>query len=446
MEKNSNKKKLIDKNGEKIYPYAEVSKIFYWLTIFFMRATVFMFVFLYLTKGLVWIVKKIVAFLKSIEGIDIQSKESFNSISGFIKTVCSSLFGGLGQAYPNYPNWPNKLSVFFLKLHIPEIIRISIAAIFACGIYYVVTLMFRHHYGEQSPYYDDRMSRKVKKEIIEALDINFHGNEVYGETTNKKKVRITKAKKMVNDTIKQANVQIHTRIDPKDMRTYKEFKVKIRQPKSVQVRNGVLGMIKDLDLVLAGITEGEVAFGKMESEVNRKNFIFRGSVEVERKVARNWNFKWLPKFERKSAKNEKNEITNDSEVTKTTEWAFPLELYTDRTETIESQKALANEFAEEQKSSLDKILIGSNIQATLHSMFVGNTSVQYVYKTAFEKNTTNKVANLADQMEGMLKIRGIQVTLAAGDIEITIPLPNDEHMNYTVPIDVKTMMEQAYAN
>lgn len=416
---NKKKSKLIDNRGEKIYPYAKASRFFSGATKLFMILALIVVVVHYLSVGIVWLVKKVSEGLSSLD---------LNNIDPTTDPL------GLTGMLSGYPHWVNNVSRFFLKLHLFDFLTVFLSIMVACFVYWTITIVLRHHYGEQAPFLNDRESKKMKKEIIEALDVNFDGSEIVNDTeAKKKKRRITKTEQLINDAIKSADVQIHTRVDLKDGRAYKEYKIKVPQPKSNKVRGGVLNLIKDLDAVLTGVTGGEVAFGKMENEVSRENFIFRGNIEVERKIA---------KSVRK--KQEQEEKKQSKQANKKTEWAFPLELYENRTEKIASQTQLATSFAEEQKNSVDVIIIGSDIQATMESMFVGNTSVQYVYKTAWDRKTTSKVANLEEVMESMLKIRGIQVSLNAGEIEITIPLPNDENRNYTIPIDVRTMIEKAY--
>lgn len=411
--------KFVDDRGEKIYPYAKASRFFGRASKFFMIVSLIIVAIHYLSVGIVWVVQKLSEML---------NKMNINNIDSELDPL------GFTKMLSGYPYWVNNVSRFFLKLHLFDLLTISVSIMGAFFVYWILTLILRHHYGEQAPFLDDRESKKMKKEIIEALDVNFDGNEIVNDTeTKKKKRRITKTEDLINSAIKSADVQIHTRVDPRDSRAYKEYKIKVPQPKSTKVRGGVLNLIKDLDAVLTGITGGEVAFGKMENEVSRENFIFRGNIEVERKIAKS--------VKRKQEQEEKQQ---SKQTNKKTEWAFPLELYENRTEKIASQTQLATSFAEEQKNSVDVIIIGSDIQATMESMFVGNTSVQYVYKTAWDRKTTSKVANLEEVMESMLKIRGIQVSLNAGELEITIPLPNDENRNYTIPIDVRTMIEKAY--
>lgn len=421
-----NPKKLVDNRGEKIYPFASSSRFFRSVTKFFLVIACITIGLDFLKLALLWATGKLAQGLDYLNNVD-TSNDSLG---------LTEMFKIIPETFSGYPNWASNINLLFLKLHLPNVLIVSLVAMTACLFYYVITIALRHHNGEQSPFLDDRESRKLKKSIIVALDINFDGNEIVNDTDQKKsKKKITKTEELVNSTINSSDVQIHTRIDPKDNRTYKEYKVKIPQPNSGTVRSKVLSLIKDLDAVLTGITNGEVAFGKMENEVSRDNFIFRGIIEVERKVARS-----VIKNQKKS----KTESGKQKKTEKSAEWAFPLELYEDRSGEIESQTELANNYAQEQKNSVDVFIIGSGIQATLQSMFVGNTSIQYVYKTAWDNKTASKVSNMEVDLENALKLTGIKVAIRGGLLEVTIPLPREENRNYTIPIDVKTMIERAY--
>ncbi|HAQ1518033.1 hypothetical protein NNC41_08015 [Enterococcus faecium] len=407
-------------NGEKYYPVAGFSKAVYLAGRGLVYGAIGVYLLSLLTKVFQYIVDLLVSLLAYLNGINGADELGLKEM---LKEILNAFF-------PNYVKYSDGVRIFFEKLHLVDI---SIS-IFEAGLVfltvYCITLMFRHHYGEQRPFFDDVESRKLRKKALEGMDVKYDPNKIIGDDENNKrrKRNKTQLESDVLSTLKNIRVTVHTRRDLEVNEDVREYIVKIPQPKGKRVRETVLRQIQDLGSILTRATNGKAKFGEKEDEVSGEYFIFRASVNIEKELKR----EKFSKKKKKSGEVEKTILESNSE------FSFPIELFKDNSSKIASQTAKAKKYAESQKQSLELYLSSAEIPASLTNMHIGNTSVEYL----FSLSRTRKIPlnSMKEEIETFLHLSGVLVRLNAGQIQITLPLEENER----IPIDVPSMINTVY--
>ena len=127
---------------------------------------------------------------------------------------------------------------------------------------------------------------------------------------------------------------------------------------------------------------------------------------------------------------------------------FPLDLFVDRRAKIDEKTQQAEAFAESMQQRITDFLTSTEKSVTHQNTHVGNTSVMYKYKVAFNKNASSDKQSkiIEDGLSDALEVEGILVHGGSGYLRITLPLKegqdDDVKYDYTIPIDVKTMIEK----
>lgn len=405
------KSKFVDTKGTLIYPMSKESKIIRRLGKFGLMTSIGLLGAYFVLEKLVGLVLKLITSIL----VNANLSDVANDTLGLKSMVHNMLmfFGDYTKLYSSYMNIVTKIN--FISLFK---VMIVVSVIFY--VIYGITLMFRHHYGEHYPFHDDNESIRLKRQALDSLDLNYNPNEVMNESNNGKR-KLTKLEQDVRNCIKRMDVSIHTRKNLDDNVVIKSYVIKVPQHRSTIVRNNLIKILEPLSGILTSLTSGAVSFGTMEDELSRQYFTFSGSLEV------------VPKYMLKSSKS-----GNGSEETLEYNWVFPLELFKDNTSEIATQVKKAEKYAEQQRKSIDVYLATAKIQATLKKVDVGNTSMMFVYQIPFTINSN--IGSLQDNIENAIRVKGVMVSLEAGDLVISAPLKED----VVVPLDVPTMLKEIY--
>lgn len=164
-------------DGEKYYPVASFSKSVYLVGRALVVGAIGIYILHWVTKVVQLLVDTLVSILVSLNDVngtdDLGLKEMFKEL--------------LNAFFPNYLSYSYNVQSFFAKLHLVDISILVLEAGTVFFVGYLVTLMFRHHYGEQRPFFDDMESRRLKREALEAMDVKYDPNKIIGDETNNKK-------------------------------------------------------------------------------------------------------------------------------------------------------------------------------------------------------------------------------------------------------------------
>ena len=374
-EKRIELKDFRDKNGEKYYPVSSFSKAVYMIAKLLVIISAGLYVLSVLGNLFVVLVRVVTNFMIRIN--DVNGTQP-SAIDSFIHDLMNNIF-------PNYLGYEYHVGNFIDGLHLASL---AVLVLEGAGIFllaYAITLMFRHHYGEQRPFFDDMESRQLKRDALKGLDVNYDANKIVNDDEAEKgrKRRVTQLEDDVKSTLKQMKVEVHTRRDLATSTDLREYVIKI----------------------------------------SGKAFVYKSSVDVQ-------------KVMKQSPKKKK-----DKKVVKPktkTEYVYPLSLYNDNLSKIEGQTLKANEYAKNQLKAVEVYFTSENVPVNTKETNVGNTSVEYVFEIVRARKFS--LGSMAENLETYLDITGVLVRLSGSSIVVTVPMPDE----YVIPIDVPTMISSVF--
>lgn len=414
---------MSNSNGADYYPFATASRVLwqigkYLILLLVAWYVLFNFIFRFLAFGLKSLANS--AFLESVIGI-------LNKPIGILSNKQIPSAHGAGDALND---WVQNMKSF-------DNISFIIWAVVIVIVLYLGTIILRHHNREQAPFINDMEAKWLKMKMRFALGASRE--TMYDEDEK----RIRKVELAARRRIRWMRVHIHTKKQQGEAVPTKEYEVKIAQPSNDEVDNALLRKIKNMPVRLRKQTGG-ITFGDMERTTDGKWYRYRGSKEAKLKEARSV---------KKARESRVKEVTTSNGSARTHgklsfDPVFPLELFTDRSGSIEEKTEKANAFAAEMQQKITDFLTSTEKSVTHQNTHVGNTSVMYKYKVAFNKRSSSDQQSkiIEDGLSDMLEVEGIIVQGGSGYLRITLPLKEGEDDNvkydYTIPIDVKSMIEK----
>src|SRR5699024_1405947 len=124
----------------------------------------------------------------------------------------------------------------------------------------------------------------------------------------------------------------------------------------------------------------------------------------------------------------------------TSVYAFPLDLFSDNKDEIETQTKKAEMYAEKLQKSVSINLSSKNVYVDESDLFTGNTSIRLSYTLPPHISNPPNTEDLEKGLDSSLKLSGTEVVLDGGTLVITVPLPSA----YAIPIDVRSMVEEVF--
>ena len=303
-------------------------------------------------------------------------------------------------------------------------------------IFHLTLIWLRRKNGEIKPMKNDALARTIKRQTLEALDLDytnfdliFPDRDIDGKVIKRWKNRTDK---LADQAIRSMDVSVHTRKDINGNHFHQRGVVRIKQPVQVEVRKQVLSKLDDAQGIFGASSDGVLSFGERGSEVTRDFFTWR----AERDVTEEIEEMKQKAFIKPSGKGGKGLISGNGKVE--TQWAYSLDNLVDRTDTIEEKERKAREYAEGRSKDIDNYMATNNYTSTLTSIDVGSSSVSFVYKMEVTKYN---VQTIEEELVRQLNVPNIQVSAYAGSITITLPLDSD----MKIPMDTRTMFENMFA-
>lgn len=129
-------------------------------------------------------------------------------------------------------------------------------------------------------------------------------------------------------------------------------------------------------------------------------------------------------------------------------FSYPLTLFADNTEEIESQKNKAEAYVEQLRISLSNlleisnILTSKNISTTTNEYFIGNTSVELHYNFSGNYKQIPNLSKLEKSINLLMDVEDTSVQLRGRKIVAIIPLPKE----YQIPINIKQILQEGVRN
>ena len=334
------------------------------------------------------------------------------------------LFPNAGSSAKSWGNsFDDKFSFDFLHFLTQSLWIIGVLLLI-----YLLFIMLRHRHGEQAPVLNDYEAYKLKKEIIDNTSAKRREKEDIddGGTSSKKKQRKRpkRAERVARKQIRKVHVEIHTRNKEEMPRPAKTYMVRFKRIKKRSMNDVMLKKLKDLNEFLT--SETDISFSDIEKY--GQTYEFRADTQLS-----DVKESIIVKLRRKRKKQKTGSDT-------TSVYAFPLDLFSDNKDKIETQTKKAEMYAEKLQKSVSINLSSKNVYVDESDLFTGNTSVRLTYTLPPHISNLPNTDDLANGLDSSLKINGTEVTLEGGSLVVTIPLPD----GYTIPIDVRSMVEEIF--
>lgn len=326
-------------------------------------------------------------------------------------------------------------------LYIAAIVSVSCAVVF--GVIYAQNVIARQRCFERDVVANDAESIRIKNELLRVKRIPQQIKELKSQMNNRNKsggnsdVIESLARAMSNDgapqikdvdeldalkAFKSCYVNVNTRQDTLGDDIEKHYAVIFKSPDSVEADASLAKKLEGVEYVVTRILKGEVSMGAMIESRDRSVRKFTGSVVVDDKYA-------------------VTETADTSSDKKTQEYehGFPLDLLIDHTDEINTKKDQALRWAAQTAVAIDSLLSTSKTQANRQKVDVGSSSALFIYDMSTSIDIKN-MDSMAETFNNAFKTKGSTISIDAGRILITIPLPK----KFKLPIDVPSMYREVF--
>ena len=332
------------------------------------------------------------------------------------------------------------LSLVSVCLYVSAIIAAILTVVF--GIIYAQNVIVRQRCFERDVVSNDAEAIRIKNELLRVKRIPQQIKELKSQMSKNNKssgssdtieslarAMSREGAPQIKDidemdalkAFKRCYVNVNTRQDTLGEDIEKHYSVVFKSPDSVEADASLGKKIEGVEYVVTRILKGKVSIGAMIESRDRSARRFTGSVVVDDQYA-------------------VAETADASEKKpKDYEHAFPLDLLIDHTEEITKKKDQALRWATQTASAIDNLLSTSKTQANRQKVDVGSSSALFIYDMSTAIDIKN-MDSMAETFNSAFKTKGSTISIDAGRILITIPLPKQ----FKLPIDVPSMYREVF--
>lgn len=295
---------------------------------------------------------------------------------------------------------------------------------------YMLLILLRHRNGEHAPFLNDLEARRLKRKMINNVGAKRKAitDENYSNSKGGNKKQLPKKERLARRRIRASKIEIHTFYKPGIPKPLKTYQVWFKRIKNKEINKVMLKKIEDLEDELS--VQTDASFSAIEQ------IGYHYSYRADKQLEKDKESFIVKMRKRQMAKEEEIEEADEDAV----QFSYPLTLFADNTEKIESQKVKAEAYAEQLRESISIHLTSKNISTEKDEYFTENTAVELHYKLPANLKKMPDVSNLETSINTLMDVEGTSVQLRGRKIIIIIPLPK----TYQIPIDVKSMMEEIY--
>lgn len=332
------------------------------------------------------------------------------------------------------------LDLFSICVYIATVVSISFVIVF--GAIYAQNVIVRQRCFERDVVSNDAEAIRIKNELLRVKRIPQQIKELKSQMNNRNKsggnndMIESLARAMSNDgapqikdvdeldalkAFKQCYVNVNTRQDTLGDDIEKHYAVIFKSPDSVEADASLAKKLDGVEYVVTRILKGEVSMGAMIESRDRSMRKFTGSVVVDDKYAVT------------------ETVDASSKKTEEYEHGFPLDLLIDHTDEINTKKDQALRWATQTAGAIDSLLSTSKTQANRQKVDVGSSSALFIYDMSTAIDIKN-MDSMAETFNNAFKTKGSTISIDAGRILITIPLPD----KFKLPIDVPSMYREVF--
>lgn len=300
---------------------------------------------------------------------------------------------------------------------------------------YMYRAIKRHQAWETGVFWNDRRAYKLSKNLVQTLDlkqrwtdwkITVKNNSVQtGSKTAKGMTHKDRVERDMLKSLKKVECFVNTRKSFSSKELQRHYKIQIQMPVMDEVIKKVESELKEIDEIATRLVQGDVVFGKLETSANRGMKISRAVEEVEMKVP-----KWY------AAPKKVNKKFNDK-----FEWTFPLDMLPDTTSEIAEKAKEAKVWAEQTSATLNMYFASIKAKVNSSEFKVSTTQAIYYYDMVFDTATVS-FDKLGEQLDNVMKLGGISVSITEGSVRVIVPLPAKVKANADIP----TLWKQAFEN
>lgn len=340
-------------------------------------------------------------------------------------TVTANPNGYLNDLFPKADTWGNKFDEHWL-FDIDSFLTYSLIITSILVGVYILLILLRHRNGEHAPFINDIEAYRLKRLILETTDTT--SRKTYKDNNDKKR-KYSKNEIKVNKHIRNCEVEIHTynKHNIKELPPIKTYRVAFKRIRNNKANGMMFNRIKNIHESLNA--EIDASF----SVLDNYSHYYTSSVEKQLEKPKQSLFvKWKKRWEKDEDVEEKDEMQRD--------FTYPLTLYEDRTEEIESKKLKADIEAEELQEAITHHLVSKGIYADKAERFVANASADFKYTLPPNTKKVINTQELETTLDTTLDVEGSMVKLRGRKVIITVPLED------IIPIDIKTMIESVHEN
>ena len=337
---------------------------------------------------------------------------------------------------------------------------ISLAVLIFVVVLYLVNVVKRQRRWERDVIANDREARKLKKRLVNLMRLDEQINAIDESAAKKSQSNSAdddpigraidsmfnkagasgldyaqQAKRDMLLALKNMQVNINTRQDVAGDAILRMWRVTITEPDSKEASRllrSVLdnGFDRDASRVATDLNKKRVAGKNQEATINFGE-------PVQSSDYTQWTLSTALPVQDKYAQTQDVAVTEAPSVTY--EPAFDLSNLIDHTDEIEKKTIGAKKWAEQSAKSVDAILTTDGKQVNRKSVEVSAKSALFTYALP-DSATVDNFDSLTDVFNKNFRTESATVQLIAGDVLITIPLPD----KFNIPIDVGSMFRTVF--
>lgn len=303
-------------------------------------------------------------------------------------------------------------------------LNIAMTGFVILAMVYGIFILFRHRYGEHQPFIDDLKSKRLKRKIITSL------NSKYNSEVDENKKNVKKVEKKARRQIRKARIYIYTTYNRNASLNHaiQYYYIGIKWHRVDAVNEVIRRMTKNMKQILLTKEPG-ANFGDQQDSENYGYIQYTG--QRTKKQKRESLFVRWRRRQKQSQANEENMAS---------EYTFDAELF-GRPDDVEEKKEQAQMLAKQYESSINTYLASSGVNVErAKEPYVSSASIQYLYKLPSYVSKLPRTEELESGLESSLGVRGVLVKLAAGNLDITLPLEEKQR----IPIDMVAIVEEIF--
>lgn len=411
LKKQRREKKLTDASGKDRFPFYNLSQ-----TLF---------------KPMKWLSTTVIVLsLLAVGNATLASfPQAVNTLNQFISTIVNiiRLLLSIPQEHYAFTKFQT-----FLGNTLNELLTILFPITIFVIVVYLLTMLMRMHYGEEQPFKDDKLARQIKYSfVVEQLNLKQSLIDMLSseQTNNNSKNDLQRKGENV---LKHMKVEVHTRKENRGSRFYRMGVVTFEKPTDHALDKEVQRQLSEGVELLQRASNSELIFRQLNDA--KQNAYFFKSVPVD---LTNEYEAIIEKHQK--LRNKVLGIKENEEEIKKSQYTFPLAMIKLENNNDDEKLELIERWARDKEAEIESLLVTCSTFVQKQSSEVGTASLSLVYMIGDFKKATS-AHQLSDQLSNFLGIQSITVTIEAGRMTISVPIP----MSMRLSMNMERIFQEAF--